>query len=86
MKVFLGTKRFQNNGEVIAGVRPWIQEPAKTFPETGIKKLPESWHKCVAANRDYVEKQCVKLFHCVVNIFFRNAFSLDLKVPRTSSL
>jgi hypothetical protein len=56
MKGFLGDKRFQNNGEVIAGMQHCIQEPPKTFFETGIKKLPESWHKCIAVNRDYNEK------------------------------
>jgi hypothetical protein len=28
----------------------------ETLFETGIKKLPESWHKCIAVNRDYIEK------------------------------
>ncbi|GFG39843.1 hypothetical protein Cfor_08823, partial [Coptotermes formosanus] len=49
-KGFLGGKRFQNNGDIIAGVRRWIQEPPKTFSGTGINKFPESWHKCVAVN------------------------------------
>jgi hypothetical protein len=55
MEGFLGGKSFQNNGEETAGVQRWIQEPPKTF-ETGIKKLPGSWHKCIAVNRDYIEK------------------------------
>jgi hypothetical protein len=55
MKGLLGGKRFQNNGEVIAGVQHWIQAPPKTFSEIGIKKLPESWHKFIAVNRDYTE-------------------------------
>ncbi|GFG36895.1 hypothetical protein Cfor_08700 [Coptotermes formosanus] len=53
MKGFLGGKRFQNNGDVIAGVQHWTQEPLKTPSETGIKELPESQHKCVAVNGDY---------------------------------
>jgi hypothetical protein len=56
MKGFLGGKWFKNNSEVIAGVQCLIQEPAKTFFETGIKKLPESWHKCIAVGGDYTEK------------------------------
>jgi hypothetical protein len=56
MKLFLGGKRFQSNGEVTAGVQGWIQEPQKTVFETGIKKLPESWHKCIAVNEGYTEK------------------------------
>jgi hypothetical protein len=70
MKGFLGGKRFRNNAEVIAAVQSWIHEQPKTFFETGIKKLPERWHKCIAVNGDYIEKQCVKLFYFVVNKFF----------------
>jgi hypothetical protein len=56
MKGYLGGKRFENNGEVIAGVQHWIQEPLKTFFEIGITKLPGSWHKCITVNGDYFEK------------------------------
>jgi transposase len=56
MKRFLGGKRFQNNDEVIAAVQSWIHKQPKTFFETGIKKLPERWHKCIAVNREYIEK------------------------------
>jgi hypothetical protein len=56
MKGVLGGKRFRNNDEVIAAVQSWIHEQLKTFFETGIKKLPERWHKRMAVNRDYIEK------------------------------
>jgi hypothetical protein len=56
MKRVLGGKRFRNNDEVIAAVQSWIHKQWKTFFETGIKKLPERWHKCMAVNRDYIEK------------------------------
>jgi hypothetical protein len=62
-------------------VQHWIQEPPNTFCDTGIKKLPESWRKCIAVNRNYTEKQCVKLFHGVVNKLFRNEFSFKFEVP-----
>jgi hypothetical protein len=81
VKGFLGGKIFQNNGEVIAGVQQWIHKPAKNFSETGIDKLPGSWHKCIAVNRDHTEKQCEKLFHCVVNKSFRNKFSFKFQCP-----
>jgi hypothetical protein len=81
MKAFLGGKRFQNNGEVIAGVQRWIHEPPKTFSETGLKNFPESWYKCIAVNRDYTAKQCVKLSHCVANKFFRTEFSFKIERP-----
>jgi hypothetical protein len=45
MKRVLGGKRFQNNDEVTAAVQSWIHKQQKTFFETGIKKLPECWHK-----------------------------------------
>jgi hypothetical protein len=56
MKRVLGGKGFWNNDEVIAGVQSWIHKQPKTFFETAIKKLPERWHKCMAVNRDYIEK------------------------------
>jgi hypothetical protein len=56
MQGFLGGKRFRNNDEVIGAVQSWIHEQPKTFSDTGIKKLPERWHKCMAVNRDYIEK------------------------------
>jgi histone-lysine N-methyltransferase SETMAR len=56
MKGVLGGKRFRNNDEVIAAVQSWIHEQPKTFFETGVKKLPERWHKCMAVNREYIEK------------------------------
>jgi histone-lysine N-methyltransferase SETMAR len=49
-------KRFRNNDEVIAAMQSWIHEQPKTCFETGIKKLPERWHKCIEVNRDYIEK------------------------------
>jgi hypothetical protein len=56
MKRVLGGKRFQNNDEVIAAVPSWIHKQPKSFFETGIKKRPERWHKCMAVNRDYIEE------------------------------
>jgi hypothetical protein len=56
MKRVLGGKRFWNNDEVIAAVQSWIHKQLETFFETGNKKLPERWHKCMAVNRNYIEK------------------------------
>jgi hypothetical protein len=50
LKDFLGSKGFQDNNEVIAAVRSWIYQQPKSFFETGIKKLPVRWHKCIAVN------------------------------------
>jgi hypothetical protein len=81
MKGFLEGKRFRNNDEVIAAVQYWIHEQPKTFFETGIKKLPEYWHKCMSVKGDYIEKLCVKLFHFIVNKFFRYIFSFQFERP-----
>jgi hypothetical protein len=35
----------------------------------------------MTVNRDYIEKQCVILFHFVVNNFFRNEFSFKCERP-----
>jgi hypothetical protein len=56
MKRVLGGKRFWNDDEVIAAMQSWIHKQPKNFFETGMKKLPERWHKCMAVNRDYIEK------------------------------
>jgi hypothetical protein len=56
MKRVLGGKRFRNNDEFIAAVQSWIHKQPKPFFETGTKKLPERWHKCMTFNRDYIEK------------------------------
>jgi hypothetical protein len=80
MKGFLGGKRLQNNGEVIAGVRHWIHKPLKTSSETGITKLPVGTSALQSTGTTV--KQCVKVFHCVVNKFFRNESSFNFEVPR----
>jgi hypothetical protein len=56
MKRVWGGKIFRNNDEVIVAVQSWIHKQPTTFFETIIKKLPERWHKCMAVNRDYIEK------------------------------
>jgi histone-lysine N-methyltransferase SETMAR len=56
LKRVLGGKIFRNKDEVVAAVQRWINKQPKTFFETGIKKLPESWHKCMTVNRDYIKK------------------------------
>jgi histone-lysine N-methyltransferase SETMAR len=55
MKGVLGGQRFRNN-DVIAAVQSWKNKQPKTFFETGIKKLPERCHKCIAVNGDYIKK------------------------------
>jgi hypothetical protein len=56
LKEHLGGKRFCNNKEVIQGVEEWLHWQPKVFSLSGIRKLPDCWRKCIANQRDCVEK------------------------------
>jgi len=56
LKGHLGGKRFHNNGEVIHDVQEWLHWQPKDFFLSGIRKLLDRWHKCIASQGDYVEK------------------------------
>ena len=51
-----GGKRFRNNEEVIQNVQEWLHRQPKDFVLSGIRKLPDRWRKCIASQKDYVEK------------------------------
>jgi hypothetical protein len=53
----------------------------KTFFETGIKKLPDRWHKGTAVNGDYCGKYYARFFLFVVNKLFRIKFSFIFERP-----
>jgi len=55
LKEHLGGKRFRKN-EVIQDVQEWLHWQSKDFFLSGIRKLPDRWHKCIANQGDYVEK------------------------------
>ena len=56
LKEHLGGKRFCNNEEVIQAVQEWLHWQPKDFFLSGIRKLPDRWHRCIANQGDYVEK------------------------------
>jgi [histone H3]-lysine36 N-dimethyltransferase SETMAR len=56
LKEHLSGQKFKNNEEVIAAAQDWLHHQPKSFYETGIKKLPGRWEKCVALQGDYIEK------------------------------
>jgi hypothetical protein len=55
LKEHLGGKMFRYN-EVIQDVQEWLHWQPKDFVLSGIRKLPDRWHKYVTNQGDYVEK------------------------------
>jgi len=49
-------KRFRNTEEVIQDDQEWLHWQPKDFFLSGIRKLPDRWHKCITNQGDYVEK------------------------------
>jgi hypothetical protein len=55
LKKALGGQRFDDE-QVENFVRKWLQTRPPSFYNTGIKKLPIRWQKCVEKGGNYVEK------------------------------
>jgi hypothetical protein len=56
MKEHLRAHKFADDNEVMEAVQSWLKTTPKTFFLEGIRKLVDRWTKCVAKQRDYVEK------------------------------
>lgn len=56
LKKWLGGKRFESNGEVIAATEAYFKDFEKSYYSKGIEKLENRWTKCIELNGDYVEK------------------------------
>jgi hypothetical protein len=56
MKEHLRGQRFADNNEVMEAVQSWLKATPKRFFGQGIRKLVETWTKCVAKEGNYVEK------------------------------
>jgi hypothetical protein len=55
MKNWLRSQRFNNNEELIEGVKTWLSSQAVDFFDTGTqKRIPQ--YKCLNSGSDYVEK------------------------------
>jgi hypothetical protein len=48
---------FNNNEELMEGVKTWLSSMAADFFDTGIQKLIPRYDKCLNSGGDYVEKQ-----------------------------
>jgi hypothetical protein len=56
LKEHLSGKRFNNDDEVKAEVRRFLNSMEVNWYDVGIQKLPLRLQKCIDRNGDYVEK------------------------------
>ena len=56
LEIWLGRKRFYSNEETIAAVDKYFEDLQTSYYSEGIKKLQNSWSKCVELQRDYVQQ------------------------------
>jgi hypothetical protein len=56
MKNWLRSQRFNNNEELMEGVKTWLSPLTAYFFDTGIQKLIPRYDKCLSYGGDYVEK------------------------------
>ncbi|BFZ08224.1 hypothetical protein BsWGS_11263 [Bradybaena similaris] len=56
MKEHLRGQRFADDNEVMSAVQTWLLATPKSFYMAGIHNLVDGWTKCVARQRDYLEK------------------------------
>jgi hypothetical protein len=62
---------FNNNEELMEGVKTWLSSMAADFFDTGIQKLIPQYDKCLNSGRDYIEKQLkYVLIFCIQYNFF----------------
>jgi hypothetical protein len=56
MKEHLRGQKFAYDNEVMEAVQSWLKTTTKSFSLEDIRKLVDSWTKCVAMQGDYIEK------------------------------
>jgi histone-lysine N-methyltransferase SETMAR len=56
LKSWLGSQRFNNNEELMEGVKTWLSSQAADFFDTGIQKLIPRYDKRLSSGNDHVEK------------------------------
>jgi hypothetical protein len=56
LKNWLRSQLFNNNDELMEGVRLWLSSRAADFFDTDIQKLTPQYDKCLNSGGDYVEK------------------------------
>jgi hypothetical protein len=57
LKNWLGSQHFNNNEELMEGVKTWLSSMAADFCDRGIQKLIPRNDKCLNLGGDYVEKK-----------------------------
>jgi hypothetical protein len=64
LKNCLGSQRFNNNEELMEGVKTWLSSQATDFFDTGIQELIPRLDKCLNYGGAYVKKyfKCVCIF------------------------
>jgi hypothetical protein len=56
IKNWLGSQYFNNNEEVMEGVKTWLSSQAAEFFDTGIQKLIPPYNECLNSSCDCIEK------------------------------
>jgi hypothetical protein len=56
LKNWLRSQHFNNNEELMEGVKMWLSSQAADFLDTGIQKLIPGYNKCLNSGGDYIEK------------------------------
>ena len=56
MKVWLATRRFHTNEELMDGVNNWLHNLAAPFFDEGLQKLVSRYDKCLNVDDNYVKK------------------------------
>jgi hypothetical protein len=54
LKNWLGSQRFNNNEELMEGMKTWMISLVADF-DTGIQKLIPQYNKCLNSSSDYIE-------------------------------
>jgi hypothetical protein len=56
LKNLLGSQHFNNNEDLVDGVKIWLSIQAADFFDTGIQKLIPQYDNCLNSGCDFVEK------------------------------
>jgi hypothetical protein len=75
LKNWLGLQSFNNNEELMEGVKMWLSLQAADFFDTGIQKLIRRY-KCLSSGSGYVEK--LLKYVCVFFFLYITTFNFSL--------
>jgi hypothetical protein len=56
LKKWFGSQCFNNNEELMEGVKTWLSSQVADFFDTGTQKFIPQYDKCLNSGSDYVEK------------------------------